>query len=153
MAVQRTIAIDIAGSIWRGYGLTAENTGDPDLLALPRCAVVFAQLIAHLGQQWVMGGQCEIIHIHLVRMPLAPCCTHGDVQHPMGLRPYGQCSFGFDLVTGINESVYGRLQQGRPVSRLHKLLHAMNDAVRVDLCDAITPVSYTHLTLPTNREV
>jgi len=137
MAVQRTIAIHIAGRIGRRHGFSAEDAGHSDLLAITGCAMVFAQAIAQLRQQRIVGRQSEIIHIHFVRMALTASRPDRDVQSLLGSGPGRDGRFGLHLITRINHRINGLRKQPRPIVCIHELLHAVDAALRMYLRNPI----------------
>jgi hypothetical protein len=63
MTVQRTIAFNQTRRIRGADSLSAKHAGKSHFFPLARRTVLFAQSIAHLGQQWVMRTSSKVGNI------------------------------------------------------------------------------------------
>ena len=115
MAVERTIALHGTRRVGWRHSFSTEDAAQADALALFGRAVVLAQLVTQTGQQGVVRGHGQIVHVDLVRQALATGCTHAN-KRGSGLHgPNCQGQFGLGVITGINDRIGQGGQQSGPV--------------------------------------
>jgi hypothetical protein len=106
MAIEGAITVDRTGSIWRCNGLTAKYPLNTHRLAISFTPVVFSEAVAHLRQQRVVRDAGQVLHVYEVRQSFATCSTHRNKTDFVLHSPVGQTDLGFDLIAGINHSIW-----------------------------------------------
>ncbi len=97
-----------------------------------------AQVVPQLGQQGVVAGVSQVVHIHFVGHAFTARCTHADEARTLLQRPCGHGCFGFDLVTRVNHGIDLRItQEMRPVLGFHKFFYTGHDAIGIDVRNAL----------------
>ena len=146
MAIQTGVLLRGAGRIRRCDGFPAEDHRQAHFFGIARGAMLFAQLVAQLGQQRVVGGAGQVVNVDLVGEPLAASSTHRNENASVTQGPGCHGRLGPDLITGVNHSVHASRQKRRPIVSVNKGLDTMHLAARMKGMDSVLHSQHLGLT-------